>query len=535
MKATSSNLPTAELDLGGERQTLVPEVSHFLVQLSIALHRTVTYPRAHPTLEAAISALTLRLHRLLADRPVVSVGVARDCLLVDGAVTDPRNEVLRGLAESLHRHQVGAIRFHRGISSSEVSGLLAGLGADARQVGPFGIQDSEARSRWPSIHVESAAFDDLELKECSATVARAERAWLALAAAALLHDPDDETLENVEGVDIAEAIRRHVGDVAYGGTIARYMAQVGRELADLRGTCPRVVQQMGSLVSAMGEETLQILLEVGSDPDSRNRMVRDLTGVLPARSAIALTRAASVASTQAISHALLRLFTKMATNSESRTGTTSAAADAALRDSIRRLVDGWTLSDPNPGPYRDLLRYLTRAGGPGEEREEVDASTDALRLVELSIEAGAVGEAVWRAIDEILEAGHLDQILDRLDHPPGEATAQPLRRYLVQPDRLKVILDSQQPRQAVDRLLQMTGEEAADVLLESLGSADSRATRRQIIARLQTMGEAIAGNILARLERGPWYVQRNMLLLISQLERIPASLPIGTWLSSASF
>ena len=264
-------------------------------------------------------------------------------------------------------------------------------------------------------------------------------------------------------------------------------------------------------------------------------MVRDLTGVLPARSAIALTRAVSVASTQAISHALLRLFTKMATNSESRTGTTSAAADAALRDSIRRLVDGWTLSDPNPGPYRDLLRYLTRAGGPGEEREEVDASTDALRLVELSIEAGAVGEAVWRAIDEILEAGHLDQILDRLDHPPGEATAQPLRRYLVQPDRLKVILDSQQPRQAVDRLLQMTGEEAADVLLESLGSADSRATRRQIIARLQTMGEAIAGNILARLERGPWYVQRNMLLLISQLERIPASLPIGTWLSSASF
>jgi len=530
--ASISDRPEGAVQPGasGERRSLSPEVSHFLVQLSIALHKTATYPAAHPALNDAIQGLALRLNAVLVDRPAVGFGVGRDRLAIEGGATDPTNPVLRGLAESLHRHQIGALRFDRGISPAEVATFLNALARDTRRTKPLGAEENRNDERWPHIVIDPITLDELELSGETKRETRAEQLWLSLASATLQRGPEELLGDNLGTRELARAIRRNVQDASYDRVIAEYMLQVGQELVDKGGTSSQVAEQFGELISLLGGDTLQMLLELGADLSSRSQLVRDLHRVLPAQSVVTLTQAAADASKKGISDALLRLFSKLANNADANAGSLSAAADEALRDAISQLVEGWTLADPNPTRYRELLRYLSATGRTGEARSDPDAYADALRIVEVSLEAGAVGPSVWRAVDELVDYGRLAELVELIDSIPDAESAVRIRQFIVEPERVKKILGmQQQSRSAVDRVLVWAGPEAAAALLDALEAADSRATRRQIMGRLTSIETDIGSLIVERLERGTWYVQRNMLYLLGEM-RIPPEFAPGPWL-----
>ena len=533
MMTSTTTGPTGTSTPGpnGERRALTPEISHFLIQLSIALHKTVTYPAAHPALEAAVQSLTIRMSAVLAERDFVGIGVARDRLVVEGGTTDPTNAVLRSLAEALHRHQIGAVRFDRGVSAAEVSSLLTALAEETRLKRPLGARDPENAPSWQHIELLPVALDELELADGKQRATRAEQLWLSLAAATLRRE--DGLTGAVGPHDLARAIRRNVQDASYDRVIADYMLRVGKELVDKGGTASQVAEQFGELVSAVGEDTLRMLLELGSDLSARSQLVLDVNRALPARSVVTLTRAAADASKEAISHALLRLFSKLAANADANAGPVSAAADVALRDAIGQMVAGWSLADPNPERYRELLRHLSMSARTGETRSDPDAYADSLRIVEIALFTGAVGPSLWTAVEELLEYGRLGELLEALEAEPDSPSTEPVRRHLSKPDLIRTILSTHQSRQAIDSVLERTGTEAADALLDVLESTDSRATRRQIIARLSSMGTDIAQLVLQRLERGPWYVQRNMLYLLGELGRIPAGFTPQPYLEHA--
>jgi hypothetical protein len=70
-------------------------------------------------------------------------------------------------------------------------------------------------------------------------------------------------------------------------------------------------------------------------------------------------------------------------------------------------------------------------------------------------------------------------------------------------------------------------------LLDSLEATDSRSARRRIIERLVGMGAVIGAKIVDRLDKGQWFVQRNMLYVLSEMERMPESFDPGPWLRHA--
>src|SRR5262245_52769091 len=113
-----------------ERVTLSRDLSEFLVELSIALHKHAMYPGGHPSLGTATTGVTYRAERLLEDRPTLVFGVARRQLIIDGVATDPDQPVLRRLAEALHRHHLGAISLSRGLQPDEVGLALRALSAE---------------------------------------------------------------------------------------------------------------------------------------------------------------------------------------------------------------------------------------------------------------------------------------------------------------------------------------------------------------------------------------------------------------------
>ena len=73
----------------------------------------------------------------------------------------------------------------------------------------------------------------------------------------------------------------------------------------------------------------------------------------------------------------------------------------------------------------------------------------------------------------------------------------------------------------LDRLVPRVGSAAAAPLLDALAAAESRGTRRGLLAQLAHMGAGIGSVVVARLEDPRWYVTRNMLALLDELPAMP--------------
>src|SRR6185436_4799532 len=95
--------------------SLSRELTAFLVEFSVSLHKHAIYPSGHPSLEPAAARVTEVAARLLQSRSTLAFGVARHQLIIDGVATDPNQPVLRRLAETLHRHQLGAMSIMPGV------------------------------------------------------------------------------------------------------------------------------------------------------------------------------------------------------------------------------------------------------------------------------------------------------------------------------------------------------------------------------------------------------------------------------------
>ncbi len=184
----------------GQRAALSRELSDFLIEFSIALHKHAMYPDGHPTLAPSSEGVARRLVSLLVDRGTLSLGVARDQLVIEGVATDPRHPVLHDLAERLHKHHLGAISFARGVSGPEIDESLKLLAEDAGRVAePLGLRPLTKIAAWPHVRLYPLTFDRLQLLDLpnvpegeeggkvdtSAGGLQAAQLWVGLARAAL--------------------------------------------------------------------------------------------------------------------------------------------------------------------------------------------------------------------------------------------------------------------------------------------------------------------------------------------------------------
>src|SRR2546423_7095912 len=111
--------PTPPSTTPPQKAALSRELGEFLIELSIALHKHAMYPEGHPSLAPAASGVAGRAEGLLQERPTLSLGVARNQLIIEGVATDPKHPVLAELAGRLHRPHPGGRRFSPGGPAGE--------------------------------------------------------------------------------------------------------------------------------------------------------------------------------------------------------------------------------------------------------------------------------------------------------------------------------------------------------------------------------------------------------------------------------
>lgn len=520
-----------------ERAVLPRDVAVFLPLLGIALHKITAYPEKHPLLGNAIEAVSSHLRAVLVNRPFLLLGIARTQLLVEGLATDPDNPVLRELAQRVHRHQIGAIKFTPGVTQPEVMDMLKLLSGDAR-TDPIGARLADLDERWEHIRLFPPAYDRIELSEgeqrlgeqTHAAASSVAKLWIGLAAAAIAKEGAPEL--HTDPRAIARALNEHLHDREQAKRVVSILLGLSRELRlSHGGEAVMLKERLSTLLNHISPDTLKELASLGADLAQRRKLVVDAAMVLPAGAVLTLLRSVSDAGEQAIPHAMVRLLTKLAFQAEKGNSAIREEADLALREGVRQLVDRWTLADPNPAPYGRILERLSRHPTAGGTQAPESQPAEAIRLVQISLETDTVGDAVWSALEELVREGRASEVVTLVEDPGvADDIAEQFWNRLATPGNMRILLNNE-PRdtEVVELLLERMGMAAAEPMLESLEVADNRTMRRRLLTRLGRLGPAIAPMLIERLPGAPWYVQRNLLALLGSLPEIPADFPLAEY------
>jgi hypothetical protein len=523
----------AELATAAPTQTravLPRDLAVFLPLFGIAVHKVTTYPDGHPMLGSAVEAALGHLRLALISRPSLLIGVARQQLLVDGFATDPDNPVLRELAQRLHRHQLGAVKFIPGVTIEEFTDLLRALASDARH-DPIGARLADFDEKWESLRLFLPAYDRIEMAGTDGVTrtgdsgapgqGAANRLWLGLANAALMREGAPELHADPQA--IAQALNKMRGNQDRAKKVVSILLGLSRELRLAQGAEAQALSdKLGVLLNHLNSDTLRELATIGADLAQRRRLVADVAMVLPAGATLQLLRAVSDADKGSLPQAMVRMLTKLAFQAEKGSLNIREEADHGLRESVRQLVDRWTLDDPNPAKYTRILERLSRHPSAAQPAT-VDRSSEAIRLVQMACETDTVGDAVWVAVQELVQEGRATEVVALVEH---EAVAEDIREQfwlrLATAANMRILLNNE-PRDTpvVELLLSRMGMAAAEPMLESLEVADNRAMRRRLLTRLGQLGPAIGPMLVERLPGAPWFVQRNLLALLSSLDEIP--------------
>jgi len=523
-----------------ERATLSRELSEFLIELSIALHRHSMYPTGHPALIPAIESVIRRAEKVLEDRQQIAFGVARRHLIFDSVATDPGQPVLRRLADSLHRHHIGAVTILRGLEMQELNEALHALAVEADREGPLGLKPNAAN--WPHVKLHPLTFDGLALLgEGSGggteteQVSEATDLWVGLARAALASDESDDVAVPAEPSAIAKAIEKNAGRAeAYDRVIVGYLLQIAHELNTATGEAAEELNRRTTrLIASMEPGTLQRLVSMDGDTHQRDLFVRDAVHGMAVTAVLEIVKASAGASGQTISHGLVRMLTKLATHAERGSERARPRADTELREQVVRLLEDWRLENPNPEAYGRVLEHLSTSTNTESARPSpAAAEPDPLRLVQMALEAGAFGPLADRAIDQAINDGQLSGLLELIASPPegGQAGADMLLARLTRPENLKGLFAGDRVDLAgLNHLLPRLSLEGYDPLLEAVGSSPNRMVRRRLLDLLSRTTVDISSLIVTRLTDERWYVQRNMLMLLARRGNVPLTFSVVPW------
>ena len=526
-----------------ERVALSQELSEFLIEFSIALHRAAMYPWGHPSLERGAAMVVSRLAALLLDRPSISIGVARTQLVIEGVATDSRHPVLRSMAEKLHRHHLGAVSFERGVSADDVVQLMRLVGAEPEKgATPLGLGDTAVLTQWKHARLYPLTYEQLELLEQSPAEddelrergTRSAQLWLGLARAALTGKDEKLDPESTEPAAVARAINQHPAAKAYDQVIVGYLLQLAQELKLEGGTTSLAVRKrLSRLIGALDGSTLQRLIEMGGDSAQRQRFVLDATEALTADAVIEIVQAAAASNNQDISHSMIRLLSKLSAFAEKGSQLLQIQADHALREQVRQLLEGWTLEDANPDEYTRALISLAR-------REVTLAATaktrylpEPLRIVQTALEVEVTGVPLWRAVAEVIEQQGVTPLVAALrDVRPENKAGTALWQHLASPESVRSILG----RDAVDFsalspvLDRMDQRELAPLLLDVLIESGTRDTREGVFQRLTEIDLEVLEPYIARhLRDERWFVSRNMLALLNQKRAFSSAVSLAQY------
>jgi len=116
-----------------------------LIELNISRRSVGLYPPEHPITKESLGKAFDFLQKLFEIRSSITIGIAKDTLVVDEYTLERKNPVFRDFALSIHAKGIAAITFYSGATMDELLGLHQLITAKDVPVGKAFIELAEKK------------------------------------------------------------------------------------------------------------------------------------------------------------------------------------------------------------------------------------------------------------------------------------------------------------------------------------------------------------------------------------------------------
>lgn len=363
----------------------------------------------------------------------------------------------------------------------------------------------------------------------NASPSQASRLWDDLTRAAYGIDDPTRPVPPVDGRQLAQVITQHPPERSYFVEIERGLARLAAELKhDASVDAEPVRRRVSELMSSLPQEALRSILGSTGDAAHKRDLLDDAASGFPIDALLRLVLAAAAEAGFEMSRPLVRLLYKLAVQTRVGPPQLRQHAESALRAQVDSLIARWWLVRHNAMTFGFESMFDNAAPGPHADAVQPEAD----RMVNMAVEVDAVGMPIWGPITQMLADGRFRELLDLLrDAPADSRAARAIVEHVATPQRLSALLaEPEVDFDSVDRLIERMGDGAIVTLLDRLATAESRAVRRGIFDRLVRLGPQVASAAVERLSDKRWFVQRNLLALLGELEYWPEGKPIDEWI-----
>jgi len=330
---------------------------------------------------------------------------------------------------------------------------------------------------------------------------------------------------------MARAISAQARDGKSGTAVLKSLLRVARH-ARRRGRAGggAVAARLREVLKNLEPGTMASLLASEVDPARKRLLILQGVDALPVSAVLDWIEAAAASTDRTISHHLLRLLKKVATQTRRRRDGGADDGGETLRQSARQLIEGWKLETRESEEHKSLLEHVAAYEGGADVAAESAAGAE--RLVQIALETDVVGSDVITAVDELIDAKRLGILLALLDRVEGsEIAATAMRAHLLSPAMLRhALLNEPVELDSAPLLLAACDAAHAESLLDVLSLSESQTTRQLVLQRLRELGDVIRDQVVGRLNSQDWYVVRNLLSLLGNMQTLPPRLAIDAYM-----
>ena len=389
------------------------------------------------------------------------------------------------------------------------------LPAGAEDAGAdFGLTVSEPENHDPTLMPAAGEDDALQtgnafgftLRPENPVVTGVDRAWDDLAIAA------EFAGATPTGRALAECINANQHVDQFTPAIATMLHETVERLIAGGDTEGAAAARLSELIVHLNTAILVAALRTEQNAQRRAQLLQNTIRVLSVRAMLRLAQAASIACNEPFSKPLRRLLRKLARDAATPGTLIQPEAHRLFREILMRKFGPAPVAHTAEGVtqgFKDLFAQAPPRRALGKATPEAD------RVMQTAVELDAMGQVVWVATTEMIEAGQDRDLIALLkDEPPGGKVGRMLLGRITHQTLLtKLLQEDPVDFRLVDLMLDHMGIAAAKVLLEELAESRSRVTRREVFQRVVKLGPAIGPLLEVRLKDRRWFVLRNMIAL----------------------
>ncbi len=526
-----------------------------VIELNISRRSVGLYPREHPSTKESLEKAFHFLQKLFELRSSITIGIAKDALVVDEYILERKNPVFREFALSMHAKGIAAITFYSGATMDELLGFHQLITAKDVPVGRAFIELAEKKGlihiKLSPLDISKFGFIEGSFRERASDAKIWEDYIYGLLEGKLADSDAEGVILGIPPEAIADFMNREMdedaSEVSYDRVITTYLKR-----RDDSGIRSEAFSKFISMVQSLDVELKQQFLKrtfksAPVDVHEAEQLINDLTQEEIERVAKLFSEHTSM-----IPESLRNIVDKLTAAKRERgffdmlKGEQALVDDVELDENIVRLFSDDQFKSFVAEGYQAvlerMLRGITVQDTPMLEEAErectekiVDSVASELMLELVDLDTTSRDDfltllpRLFDMANEFLETGRFVEIShvyntlysQALDGKFGADASGLVESFFSSEETVAKMIDSfriwgRLNREGVIRLAEALQRHLTEPLLDALADESDTFTRSFLLSLLAGLKGTVLPHAAKRIHDKRWYVVRNAVYLLRE-------------------